>query len=46
MICGEYDSNILTWAKQKIRSPKLPQFDDSQCVVAVKEIPQYTPMEK
>ena len=29
--------NILTWAKQKIRSPKPPQFDNSQWVVAVKE---------
>ena len=34
-IClGEYDR---TWAKQKIRSPKPPQFDDSQWVVAVKK---------
>ena len=27
----------MAWAKQKIRSPKPPQFDDTQWVVAVKE---------
>ena len=36
--CGVYDSNILSWAKQKVGSPEPPQISvESQWVIPVKK---------